>query len=222
MLHTTRSVVIGVLFLASMGFKSSGGGEVTRGVSSVSPAHAMSCGNCYNKAFLPTAPYDRHYFYNPAHHDDQTDSQALLNLTGESPAPVGLYVGDAMNVHEVSSASTAPKQPCCEEEDGEYGGRFDCQAFNSCHGDTQSGQCTDFHWACDVAPNMQAQFKQTISEPSEARLVQLALALPSRVRAVPERGLVQVLGCTGQVMAQVPVSISTIAQLSRQSARKAT
>lgn len=75
----------------------------------------------------------------------------------------------------------------------------DCNSFNACHGNSQSGTCSGNHWGCGVSLAMLVERLNTsIVRGDVARVGALIAANPSRVRFDPATGRVAIRDCDGK------------------------
>jgi hypothetical protein len=132
-------------------------------------------------------------------------------------------------------AGSAVAFSCDRCSDGGFGGMnehqfassgafFDCQVFNACHGNTQTGWCGEWHCPCNAISCPPPQEAAITGASNTERAVSVdVVANAARnddvrelsgilrrngdvVRYNPTRGVVQLLGCGQEVVAQVPVS----------------
>jgi hypothetical protein len=176
------------------------------------------CGTCWYYSFWSTyfsASY--HEFRGgEAHELGHPEGGAAHEHSG------GPQVSDSFEPTGLVGLGSAPSARRGVDESGWTNmGSFDCHAFNACHTDEQAGYCDGSHWACGVGAELQSKFAAAVSAPSEAKLVSLAAVLPARVRSVPERRILQVLDCTGDVIAQVEASTESLNLVAKAMARRA-
>ena len=121
----------------------------------------------------------------------------------------------------IAVAAPSPAQDCAScvtQSDAIYfyerhafGGRagvfMDCSAFNSCHSDWQPLDCFERHYACrTVMLPREVDAVLAAAEAGDERAIEAAHARhPAALRYDPARGTLQVLGCGGEVTAQVPL-----------------
>lgn len=88
-----------------------------------------------------------------------------------------------------------------------YSMNADCHAWNSCHSNIQADACTSWHWQCGVAAAGSADRVILAVRDANARAVILEIQA-GMATYVAERGSVQVNGCSGSVLLNVPISAS--------------
>jgi len=142
-------------------------------------------------------------------------ASSMLGL-GRTDAPIvtGGLVGGSVGLVGIES---------CQFCNGDFGatwhwfsgatctGGFDCyscEAFNSCHANTQTGPCGDWHWRCDLVANP--------LKGDDIRLAELAQNSPTRLigwlrtsnasyEYNKERNAIQVADCTGRLAWNLPL-----------------
>lgn len=87
------------------------------------------------------------------------------------------------------------------------GANMDCEAFNSCHINWQAFDCYERHYPCAQALRMdEVEAVLAAAESGDRRALRQAMARsPQSVRLDRDRGVLQVLGCGGDVIAHVPL-----------------
>jgi hypothetical protein len=126
------------------------------------------------------------------------------------------------------SLTTSSSLGCAKCSDGENthsfsgsGAYFDCATCNSCHSNTQSGWCGDYHCNCgtdeDELVNGAALSIQTFAQLGETSHVSDVAALlarhPNRLQYNAGRGVLQLLSCDSKVIAQISVDDAVTAAL---------
>lgn len=87
------------------------------------------------------------------------------------------------------------------------GVNMDCEAFNSCHVNWQAFDCYERHYPCASALRMnEVEAVLAAAASGDGRALRQAMASsPEAVRLDPDRGVLQVFGCGGDVIAHVPL-----------------
>jgi hypothetical protein len=153
---------------------------------------------------------------------------ALLALTAFANPAASRTAAIAGSVAAAPGHYSAPVVGCDKCEDGPNqhaftgsGAFFDCQAFNACHSNWQSGWCGDYHCTCggcetddEAAGQLRGQVLTAESVRSVAALSdrhaveRLLTDYPVRVHYNAARHVIQLTACDGSVTAQYPVSAS--------------
>ena len=71
----------------------------------------------------------------------------------------------------------------------------DCEDFNSCHGNSQSGSCSDFHWQCGGASALAEQVRDAVTRNDLAFIKTTQKKYPGRVVLNAATGLVTIVDC---------------------------
>ncbi len=83
---------------------------------------------------------------------------------------------------------------------------YDCHALNACHGNGQPGECWQYHLACGVTEGLIDHAKQAAGEGGLASSdASYRVPVKGKLGAIyvnRARRLVQVMNCTGEVVAQ--------------------
>jgi hypothetical protein len=89
---------------------------------------------------------------------------------------------------------------------------MDCQAFNSCHTNDQSGECYEFHYSCQSgspSPELEkaqlAQLSRALEQSDSRGLVAIIAASNGAFRYNSRREAIQIANCKGRIIAHFPV-----------------
>lgn len=213
------SLLVATLLAVSPGLTSSRGGGDTHSGAELLAESKVSCATCAERTGGPLDPQDKHKFYSAAEQEEQAYSSAS---TEDEAMPVAHSdEHDAPIAHRAAGGLTSRFRGIGEEGDIWWTvGPKDCEKANSCHSNEMIGACNNYHVGCGVSEEAQEQFQLAVYAPSVVRTAQLAITVPDRVRAVPERGVLQILDCKGAVLAQVRASETVVAQISRHAVKK--
>ncbi len=168
----------------------------------------VGCGWCYNRASSPTGPYEDHYFGSGGEeeNEDASDNAVAHTDAFDLGEPARLFGPlTAASLSDFAATATAPlalAQPAIDGFRFDVGDYMDCVAFNACHGNVQAGQCYQWHVGCGGSEDLVAELDRARREASWERFSGLATAGFSAVRVVQDRGVIQIVDCRGQIIAQ--------------------
>lgn len=113
---------------------------------------------------------------------------------------------------EVSISHNFFAGPGCEGIGAEC--RF-CES-HGCHSGAMYGPCSDWHHACGPGVDMALLVREVTDAASDSDAEGLGALLrqyPAQVEVNAARGMVQVLGCSGQVLAGLPLEAAVLGRL---------
>jgi hypothetical protein len=87
-------------------------------------------------------------------------------------------------------------------------GCYSCEAFNSCHANTQTGPCGDWHWRCDLVANPLKGDDVRLAElaqHSPTLLIEWLRASNVTYEYNEERNAIQVADCSGRLAWNLPL-----------------
>jgi hypothetical protein len=87
----------------------------------------------------------------------------------------------------------------------------DCQAFNSCHTNDQAGKCYEWHWACGLHDAEISDIERVARTENANAIAALLRVHGSKVKLAGGRRAIQVVACTGSVIAQIALTDATLA-----------
>jgi len=76
----------------------------------------------------------------------------------------------------------------------------DCEAFNSCHGNSQSGTCQDFHWACGTGGELATRVRRAAEKNDVAFIRATLRQYPKQVASSARTGEVTITECDGSTI----------------------
>lgn len=191
----------GLAAAVSLGFvDASPSGQTSGGTS---PAGTTDCKWCYDWAFSPMGPYSGHQFQGGGEADNDLsvaslDSDATQIEWSNGAEAHGPWVAG----FDATLSRFTPGSVNSEFRGSHY---MDCVAFNACHTNVQDGGCQNWHMACQFGEDALDAFDNLSSvADSRGTLSSLLLRRSSPVRLTSDHSLLQVLDCSGQIVAQVP------------------
>jgi hypothetical protein len=104
----------------------------------------------------------------------------------------------------------------CEDEGGQHsftgsGAMMDCEAFNACHSNWQTGNCGQWHYGCGETETADLA---VVAQSDDPESVQAYLREhKGYVYYNSERSVLQSIGCGGAITAQFPIRQTVAAAL---------
>jgi hypothetical protein len=90
---------------------------------------------------------------------------------------------------------------------------MDCDAFNACHGNSQSGSCSSYHFACGGGISMAEAVRKSFAANDPRAVKTLLAGYPRNVRFDPEAGTVSVSDCDDALVARIAVPGQLLAEV---------
>ena len=146
------------------------------------PRESLSCGTC---TYWPTPVGVGSHVFGAGGETFLEASEAVPSMLDQE-AP-----------NEVSTTAQRESLSLASDDDA----RFDCQSWNSCHGDYQSGACAAWHDACGGGEAL-ADALAAVKTGSIAQLLEAARVHSKNVKVNGQRGIVQIFACDGHLVRQ--------------------
>jgi len=83
------------------------------------------------------------------------------------------------------------------------GQNMDCAAFNSCHGNSQPGRCSDYHYSC-LSASLQLRMEEALAHNDRETVRRLLRENPKLVEV--DGGYMRFRDCQAEIVAVVPVA----------------